>query len=140
MGSFVDRTRPRVARVRTGADGEVTADVGDETPVAVAPPWAGLPVMPALVRWRLLGGTVGRWTTAADFRWTIPDAGAFLSVYATATTQNHVRSPGLYRVRLARGVRFRRGLRIQILVADVSGNRSLATFSLDRSLPTRPGR
>jgi hypothetical protein len=140
MRPFLDRTRPTIERVRAERDGEVVADVRDATPVAVAPPWANLPVMPALVRWRLLGRTAGRWTTAADFRWTIPSAGAFFSVYELATTQNHVRRPGLYRVRLARGVRLRRGLRIQILVADISGNCTLATFPLDRPGPVRRSR
>jgi hypothetical protein len=130
MGPFRDSTRPAVARVLRAGDGEIEADVLDETPIAVAAPWSDLPVMPALVRWRLAGRTCGRWTTAADFRWTIPSAGVFSTVYAPATRQNHAQRPGLYRVRLVRGVRLRRGLRIQILLADASGNTSLSTFRL----------
>ena len=132
MEPFRDATRPRVARVFETAAG-VVADVFDETPLEVARPWHDLPVMPALVRWRLVGRTAGRWSTAADFRSTIPAASAFFSIYDAATTQNHVRTPGLYRVRLGVALPRGRNLRIQILVADVSGNRSLTTFRLPPS-------
>jgi hypothetical protein len=133
MGPYVDATRPRVTRVIATPSGAVLADVADTTPIAVPEPWANLPVMPALVRWRLVGRTAGHWTTAADFRWTIPSADSFFSVFAAVTRQNHARRPGLYRLRLAVRPPERPGLQIQILLADVSGNRSLETFLLGRS-------
>ena len=49
----------------------LVAETYDETPLAVPRPWHDLPVMPALVRWRLLdsGGRVALgWSTAVDFR------------------------------------------------------------------------
>jgi hypothetical protein len=140
MGPFADTTRPAVTQARLLERGDLLADVRDETPLAVRPPWADLPVT-ALVRWRLVGRTAGRWTTVADFRWTIPTAGSFGSVYTDATRQNHARLPGLYRLRLGRGLHLAGGLRVQILVADVSGNRSIATFRLgskDRLVRSTP--
>jgi hypothetical protein len=130
MAPFADATRPAITQARLLERGDLLADVRDETPLAVRPPWADLPVMPALVQWRLMGRTPGHWTTVADFRWTIPTAGSFDSVYAGATRQNHARLPGVYRLRLGHGVHLAGGVRVQILVADVSGNRSIATFRL----------
>ena len=47
-------------------DGLLVAETYDETPLAIPRPWHDLPVMPALVRWRLLDakGRVARgWST-----------------------------------------------------------------------------
>ncbi len=79
MGPFVDDTRPRVQSVVV-RDGMLVAETYDETPLAVPRPWHDLPVMPALVRWRLLdaaGRVATGWSTAADFRLTIPPASEF---------------------------------------------------------------
>lgn len=116
MRPFADHTEPRVLAIRLhGSD--VVAHVADETPLLVPAPWSNLPVMPALVRWRPAGSS--HWTVAADFRWTIPAASAFGSVFAAPTRQNHVRAPGLYLVRLA-GAPARR--RIEVEVRDLAGN------------------
>ena len=117
MVPFVDATAPRVVGIRA-TRGEVFADVADATPLLVPEPWSALPVMPALVRWCAAGRP---WTVAADFRWTIPAASAFGSVYATQTRQNRAKRPGLYRVRLV-GAPLRG--RIQVEVRDIAGNRA----------------
>jgi hypothetical protein len=69
MGPFVERGRPRIGKIHAERDGatvplravsdsvDLVAEVSDETPLAVPAPWYGLPVMPALVRWRLLGAS-----------------------------------------------------------------------------------
>ena len=118
MGPFVDTTTPLSSRITTEVDGrsvspttghpfDLVAQVEDETPLAVPRPWHDLPVMPALVRWRLLdasGRPVVAWRTAIDFRRTIPDASEFDGTWAPGVTQNHVRMPGKYRISLARSV------------------------------------
>ena len=116
MAPFVDDTTPRVLAIRA-LGGEVVADVADTTPLLVPRPWSGLPVMPAVVRWREAG--VRRWSVATDFTQTIPSASAFASVYWNSTRQNHANKPGLYRVRLL-GARV--GRRIEIEVRDLAGN------------------
>ena len=82
MGPFVDDTRPTVRSV-VGARRHARRRDVDETPLAVPRPWFDLPIMPALVRWRLLDSrgrvTIG-WSTAANFRLTIPPASEFGSV------------------------------------------------------------
>jgi murein DD-endopeptidase MepM/ murein hydrolase activator NlpD len=121
MRPFVDEAAPRVRAIHLrGA--ELTADVEDETPIAVPAPWASLPVMPAVVRWRVAGGS---WETVVDFRSTIPSASAFHVVYARATRQNHANLPGLYRVRLATGALAAsvRGRVVEVQLIDAGGNR-----------------
>ena len=48
----------------------------DNPPISAPPPWRGLPVTPALVRWRLVrdGRAVIPWRVAADFRSTLRNA------------------------------------------------------------------
>ncbi len=126
LGPYVDRTRPTVGSVAT--DGRhLVAEAYDETPLAVPRPWHDLPVMPALVRWRLLDAKrrpVSDWSTALDVRLTIPPASAFDDVWAPGTSQNHVRAPGRYRVVLSRDVaRFRGGAYlVEVSVRDTRGN------------------
>jgi hypothetical protein len=142
MGPFVDGTRPRIASVRAErTDGfALVAEAYDETPLAVPRPWHDLPVMPALVRWRLLDGrghALLGWRTAADFRMTIPPASAFDDVWAPGTTQNHVRSPGSYRIRIAKGSDLsflRDGIYVvEVLVTDTRDNvaRAASRISID---------
>jgi hypothetical protein len=153
MGPFVDTTRPRVTAVRAELDGrrlqspavhgafDLVAEVRDEPPMAVPRPWHDLPVMPAVVRWRLLDAhnrvTVD-WRTVADFRITIPPASAFDSIWAPGTTQNHVRAPGSYRLYLGRGSETRllrrRSYSVEVAVADTRGNAARFRFPLAISL------
>ena len=117
MGPYVDETRPSVRAISL-RQGDLTADVEDVTPMAVPAPWADLPVMPAVVRWRVLGGS---WRTVFDVRLTIPDASRFAALYAPATRQNHANLPGLYRVRLGS---VSAGTDVEVVVADAAGNAS----------------
>jgi hypothetical protein len=122
MRPFVDDTAPRVRLIQLRG-GELTADVEDETPIAVPAPWSFLPVMPAVVRWRVAGE---RWQTVVDFRRNIPHASAFHTVYARTTRQNHANLAGLYRIRLTSGTGAAgvRGREVQVEVLDLSGNRA----------------
>jgi len=137
MGPYADDTRPRVTSVRAEHAGQLAlvAEAYDETPLAVPRPWHDLPVMPVLVRWRLLdtkGRSVLGWRTAADFRMTIPPASAFDEVWAPGTMQNHVRAPGRYRIYLSRGLT---GLRagkyvVEVAARDTGGNAVVERFAL----------
>lgn len=74
----------------------------------VPPPWDGLPVTPAAVKWRLTannGRVVVPWTYAADFAVTIPPNRDYWRVYADGSHQNFVgrgapQLPGTYTFRL----------------------------------------
>lgn len=81
----------------------------DQTPLPLPPPWRGLPVTPAAVRWRLAasrGRVLVPWTYTADFAVTIPPNRDYWRVYATGTHQNFVdrglppQLPGDYDFRL----------------------------------------
>ena len=149
LGPYSDNTRPRVTAVRAELDGrrlqspiahdgfDLVAAVQDETPLAVPRPWHDLPVMPALVRWRLLDArarVVIGWRTTVDFRETIPSASEFDRVWAPGATQNRVRTPARYRLYLARAPetgRLRLGsYTVEVAVADSRRNRARASFPL----------
>lgn len=82
---------------------DLVAEAHDNTPLPAPPPWHGIPVTPALVRWRLVHGgrAVVPWRIAADFRTILPPASHFGAVYAPGTHQNHPDAPGLFRFLLA---------------------------------------
>ena len=146
MGPFLDTTKPFASRITAEIEGrvvsprehrsfELVAQLQDETPLAVPRPWHDLPVMPALVRWRLLdtaGRVIVAWRTVIDFRKTIPDASAFDRTWAPGVTQNHVRMPGKYRVYLDRSID---GLRtgiytVEVAARDTRGNGSVIRATL----------
>jgi hypothetical protein len=148
MGPYVDTTKPTVAAVQLERDGrpvrlaaaggalDLIAEVSDTTPLAAPAPWNDLPVMPALVRWRLRGpkGFATGWTTAVDFRETIPPANAFQSIFARWTRQNHAHRPGRYRIYLTRGWQTEALSRskyiVEVAASDTRGNTTIATFPL----------
>jgi len=150
MGPYADPTPPLTSAVeieRTGDSAHVApasvagtvdlvAEVADETPLPIAAPWHDMPVMPALVRWRLVGpaGPVDDWQTAADFRETIPPASAYASVYAKWTRQNHPAHPGRYRVYLAHGWScgaVKPGwYRIEVATSDTRDNTTVSSFPI----------
>lgn len=115
---YRDTTRPTVHLISFERDGagvgarvsgrlDLVTEAWDEAPLPVPEPWAGKPVVPASVSWRLVdprGREVLGWRYAVDFRNALP-AAPFLSVYARWTTQNHPwpRGVGRYRFYLARG-------------------------------------
>ena len=106
------------------------AEAHDVTPIAAPPPWKGLPVTPALVRWRLVRGgrAVVPWKVVADFRTTLLPALHFPDVYAARTTQNHPNKAGLFRFLLAGAFDTRRHpdgtYRLDVEAADIRGNAS----------------
>jgi len=113
----------------------------DNTPIEVPQPeWRGMPVTPALIRWRLRRGstTVVPWQTAVDHRTSFhPDVrGAsdvnFARIYAPDTTQNAPGTPGTYRFWLRRSFDTRRypdGVYVlEVEASDVRGNPRLASL------------
>ena len=137
LGPYIDTTRPRIAGVKARS-GALVAEAYDETPLAVSRPWHDLPVMPALVRWRVLdanGQTVLGWRTAVDFRETIPPASAFWKIWAPGTMQNRVRAPGSYRLVLAGDLDSlpARATVVEVAARDTRGNATLARFPLGLS-------
>jgi murein DD-endopeptidase MepM/ murein hydrolase activator NlpD len=148
LGPYTDDVAPRITELEAqrgntpvdvaDASGrvELVAEVADGLSLPVAPPWHDMPVMPALVRWRLVGPhrVVAPWTTALDFRLTIPRASELTRTYAAWTRQNHPRHPGRYRVFLGRGIDTRAvpdgTYTVQVLAGDTCGNRTTASFAL----------
>jgi hypothetical protein len=106
------------------------AEAHDITPIAAPPPWKGLPVSPALVRWRLLRGSraIVPWNVVADFRATLLPASKYASVYAAGTTQNHPNKAGLFRFQVAKRFDTRQHAdgryRLEVEAADIRGNAS----------------
>ena len=135
LGPFSDDTRPSVRSAVVDQSGELVVEAYDETPLAVPRPWHDLPVMPALVRGRILdakGRTIQGWATLVDFRSTIPSASVFDEVWADGVMQNHVRAPGRYRLVLARDLPPGRYV-VEVAVRDTRGNADRAHFRLDVS-------
>lgn len=148
MGPFFDRTRPWVRNVTAERGGlavrvdtlrgrvDLIAEAYDETPLRIAAPWNDKPVMPVLVRWRLVrpNGSTMRWRKVVDFRWTIPPPSAFSTVYAPGTDQNRPNRPGRYRIFLARAwnsAAFRDGrYLLEVAASDTRGNRTRFTIEL----------
>ena len=101
---YADHTRPNVASVEIrdaagrlaeplGICGRISlaADASDRPSLPVSGTFAGLPVAPALVTWKLqrVGGpVVVPLTAAVDFRTTLPPPRDFWSVYARGSYQN----------------------------------------------------
>ena len=125
-----ERERPRVPAAAVAGPVDVVAEAHDEPPVAVPPPWNGLPVTPARLRWRVLRGdrVVRPWHTPVDLGTRFHKQSEFGRIYAPGTRQNHAGAPGLYRFFLAqRGARAARGrrLRVEVEAADLAGNASV---------------
>jgi hypothetical protein len=116
---------------------DLAVEAFDTPPIAVPPPWQGLPVTPALIRWRLVGasGPVRPWAVAADFRLTIPGPERFFDVFDHRTRQNHAHRPGRYRIFLVHDLRtdtLRDGrYRLEVIAWDIRGNSSRRVAGLD---------
>ncbi len=120
----------------------------DNTPIAVTQPnppgWRGMPVTPALLRWRLTRGSaiVVAWQVAFDHRVSFhPDVRGnppsdvnFGAVYVPDTTQNNPNSPGTFHFWLKRRfntARYRDGTyRLEVEAHDVRGNTGARTMDL----------
>jgi Peptidase family M23 len=77
----------------------------DNPPISAPPPWRGMPVAPALIRWRLVrdGRAVIPWRVAVDFRTVLRTEFRYHEIYAGGTRQNKPPAKGRYRYWLARG-------------------------------------
>jgi murein DD-endopeptidase MepM/ murein hydrolase activator NlpD len=147
LGPFSDATQPWVKQLRAEAAGRPLAAIHgtvalvveayDETPVRVPGPWGGMPVTPALLRWRLTttgDRVVRRWVTAVDHRLTIPSDDHYDTQYARWTRQNKKTRPGRYRFVLATGwdsTAVGDGLYdLEVEASDVLGNRRRVHFPI----------
>jgi hypothetical protein len=104
---------------------DLVAEVRDWMPMTAPNPWTGKPVMPALVRWRILGHDEGRWIVALDLRVRLPDV-PYDRVYGRWTRQNKPWRAGRYRVYLARRLNtlaLRDGTyTVEVVATDTAGN------------------
>jgi hypothetical protein len=132
----VERAGKQLARNTVFGVVQLIAEAHDITPIAVPPPWKGIPVTPALVRWRLVRGgrAIVPWTVTADFRKTLLPNSRYPAVYAAGTTQNHPKVPGLFRFLLAKAFDTRRHpdgtYRLDVEAADIRGNASRVHLEL----------
>jgi len=140
LGPYSDTTTPLLRSAMLDRDGSLVGEAYDATPLAVPRPWFDLPVMPAIVRWRLVDGhgmAVIEWTTTVDFRFTIPAASEFDRIWAPGVSQNHVRAPGRYRLILATSSHLDAvgagRFTVEVAVADTRGNGSRSRIPLTLS-------
>jgi hypothetical protein len=147
---WTDTTRPTISSVGFLGNGhvvppaaitgavDVVAEAHDTPPIAVPAPWHGLPVTPALLRWRVLrrGTVVRRWHAPVDFRKALIPQERFDTIYAPGTKQNHAGKPGVYRFYLARTWSTGRlpndDYSIEVEASDLAGN--VASFRLPFTL------
>lgn len=123
LGPYVDHTAPQVTRVALHGSALVAAAY--DTPDLVVPgDWTGLPLTPALIRWRVAGGT---WHTAIDSRGTMRPRPDFAKVFTPTTRQNHKHEPGLYAYYLERDWKSRGPVNVQVAVSDTTGNTTTVT-------------
>ena len=115
LAPWSDATRPQVTRIVFSRNGrvlspaaisgavDVIADAHQMPPLEVPPPWAGLPLTPARLRWRVRrdGRTVRPWRVPVDLGRELLPREAFRRIYAPGTRQNREGRPGLYRFYLA---------------------------------------
>jgi hypothetical protein len=136
-GAPVERDGRILAAGATSGTLDLVVEAYDTTPLPVPVPWAGKPVTPALLRWRLIGSN-GRgatmWKTAVDVRATIPSNDLYDSVFARWTRQNKAARVGRYRFYLAHGLDTSplppgRYL-VQVDASDTRGNTARSSFAL----------
>lgn len=136
LAPYRDSTTPviRTLLVRRDQTGGVSlvADAFDTTPVAVAAPWNDKPVTPALVEWRVRrrGVTPSGWSTAVDFRTTLPRC-SFESVYGYGTSQNYASTIGDYRFILTHDWHGSGSYLLEVRVTDTSGNFATRSLAFD---------
>ncbi len=118
---YVDTTAPTVAAIEFVAPEGLVADVYDTPPLAPPPPWQASVLMPALVRWRIVGATP--WRTAVDFRSALLPPERFSDVYAPGTRQNKPERPGRYLIWLSQDDDLAEGTyRVEVEAYDLAGN------------------
>jgi hypothetical protein len=147
MTPFADFGPPVISRIETSLPAaailgrvDFSVEAFDRPPISAPPPWQGLPVTPALLRWRLVHNStaVVPWQVAVDARVSFePDVVGnsdvhFHDVYAPGTRQNHPDEAGLFRFWLVRGFDTRKHpdarYRLEVEAADVRGNKTRKTL------------
>jgi hypothetical protein len=115
LSPWADTTAPHVTKIDLARNGralpagaifgpvDVIAEAHQMPALPVPPPWNGLPVTPARMRWRVRRNnrTVRSWHTPIDFSQGLLPQDQFSRVYAPGTRQNRPGKPGLYRFYLA---------------------------------------
>lgn len=115
---------------------DLVAEAHDLPPLPVPPPWAGLPVTVARLRWRLLRGerVVRDWHTPVQLGLQMLPQSDFRRIYAQGTRQNHPNAPGRYRFFLAHTLSTRLlpdgAYRVEVEAANVRGGASTAGFDI----------
>jgi hypothetical protein len=146
LAPWIDPSSPRIAAIELSRGGrelspgqirgpvDLIVEAFDIPPLAVPAPWAGMPVAPALLRWRVrrAGRVVRPWHTPVDLGRRMLDQELFASVYAPGTRQNHPNRPGRYRFYLARSWSTRLlpngHYQLDVQAATISGNKAAATL------------
>jgi Peptidase family M23 len=155
LGPFFDYGPPVIEAIETSLPPDrlhglvdFSVKAHDNTPIEVTQPtppgWHGMPVTPALIRWRLTRGAqqVVPWQVAVDHRTSLrpnvqgdPAADVnFGAIYVSDTTQSHPGSPGIFHFWLARGFDTRRhpdgDYVLHVEAGDVRGNVRAAALEL----------
>jgi hypothetical protein len=120
----------------------------DNTPIEITQPtppgWHGMPVTPALIRWRLMYATqpLVPWQVAVDHRNSFqPNVQGdpatdvnFAAVYAPDSTQNNPNSPGVFHFWLKRGFDTSRhpngNYLLEVEASDVRGNPNVGQLAV----------
>jgi hypothetical protein len=132
---YLDRVAPTITAVSITRDGSCAlaiAEAYDTPPLPVPGRWAGEPVTPALLQYRLDHNQhLGAWQTACDFRTRLLNPNRFNAVYAPATRQNHQSQPGAYWFWLTQTWTPSDGsYTLQVRATDTAGNQAQATITL----------
>ena len=126
LAPYRDSTAPVIRGLRVERDpagDTLVADAFDTTPMEVARPWNDKPVTPALIQWRVRrrGAKAPAWSTAVDFRSTLPSC-SYAAVYAPGTTQNLASTTADYKFVLTRGWHGAGRYVLDVRVSDTAGN------------------
>jgi hypothetical protein len=140
---FADRTQPTIASIgfyrrgravpaeRVRGKVALIAEAFDTPPIPAPAPWKGLPVTPALLRWRVLRGrrVVIPWQTAFDSRLAFLPPERIHEVYARGTRQNYPKRAGRYRFYLRRECDSSHlpdgQYRLEVAASNTRGNRAV---------------
>lgn len=127
---------------------DLTVKAHDNTPIAITQPnppgWHGMPVTPALIRWRISRGQTRlvSWQIAVDRRTsfrphihgTPPTDANFATIYTPDATQNNPNSPGNYHFWLERSLdttHYPNGsYQLEVEASDVRNNRRTAQLAI----------
>ncbi len=144
----IDAISTSLAPDRLSGVVDFSVQAHDNTPVAVTQPnppgWHGMPVTPALIRWRLTRNAqpVVPWQLAVDHRTSFrphvqgnpPTDSNFATIYTPDTTQNNPNSPGDYHFWLVRNLNTNHypdgPYSLEVETGDVRGNLRTAVLNV----------